>query len=208
MPTPTLDEIQKQIHGEISSLQENLETLNEIKIELEQAKNLVKEHITKIDEYIRSIQTHSTNLLNLLSMYADEIKEHTVKEISRGISAIEAAAENIVRTVNSLTAEIKKLLKVNEELVQETTKLFKQIEEINFPKRFTEIDKNIDQIKNKLSEFEKKVEDKFNEVKSEINILHQSNSELKKQNKILTYFSIGIATVSIITLIYLIWKFN
>lgn len=208
MPTPTLDEIQKQIHGEISSLQENLEALNEIKIELEQAKNLVKEHITKINEYIRSIQTHSTNLSSLLSRYADEIKDHTVKEISRAISAFEAVAAEIIRTVNSLKEEINNLLKVNKELVQQATKLFKQIEDINLPKRFEELDKNIEQIKKTLTQFEKRVEDKFSEIKTELNVLHQSNSELKKQNKILTYFSIGIATVTLITLIYLIWKFH
>ena len=60
MPDINYTELQRQIHSEISSLQANLNSLNEIKVELEQAKNLVKEHITKIDEYIRSIQTHST----------------------------------------------------------------------------------------------------------------------------------------------------
>lgn len=206
MPDINYTELQRQIHSEISSLQANLNSLNEIKVELEQAKNLVKEHITKIDEYIRSIQTHSTNLQNLLSKYADEIKDHTVKEINRAISSLEAVASEIIRTVNSLKDEINNLLKTNKELVQQATKLFKQIEDINLPKRFDELDENIEQIKNTLTQFEKRVDNKFGEIKTEIDILHQSNSELKKQNKNLTYLSIGIAIVSVIILTYLIWK--
>ena len=104
---PELEDIQRQIHGEISSLQENLKSLNTIRLEFEQAKNLVKEHITKVDEYIRSIQTHSTNLQNLLLRYADEIKEHTIQEINRAISSLEAVSNEIIRTVNSLKEEIK-----------------------------------------------------------------------------------------------------
>jgi prefoldin subunit 5 len=205
---PTLDEIQRQINGEISSLQENLKALNEIKIELEEAKNLVKDHIKRIDEYIRSIQTNSINLLNLLSKYADETKEHTIKEISRGIATIESATDNIVRVINSLKEDIKNLLKVNQELVQEATKLFSQIEEINFPERLSEIDKGIEQINSSFSRFEKKVDNEFIGIKSEINLLHKSNSELKKQNKNLMYFLIGISIVSIIILIYLVWKLH
>lgn len=186
---PELEEIQRQIHGEISSLQENLEALNTIRLELEQAKKLVKEHITKIDEYIRSIQTHSTNLQNLLSRYADEIKERTIQEINRVISSLEAVSNEIIRTVNSLKDEIKSLLKTNQELVQEAKKLYKQIDEINLPKRFDELDKNI--------------EDRYILIKNEIETIHKSNSELKKQNKILFYFSIGISIVTIITLIIL-----
>ena len=107
---PELEEIQRQIHGEISSLQENLEALNTIRLELEQAKNLVRDHITKIDEYIRSIQTHSTNQQNLLSRYADEIKEHTIQEINRAISSLEAVSNEINRTIYSLRDEIISLL--------------------------------------------------------------------------------------------------
>ena len=189
---PELEEIQRQIHGEISSLQENLEALNTIRLELEQAKNLVREHITKIDEYIRSIQTHSTNLQNLLSRYADEIKEHTIQEINRAISLLEAVSNEIIRTVNSLKDEIKNLLKTNKELVEEAKKLFKQIDEINLPKRFDGIEKSI--------------ENKYKSLKDEIDIIHKNNSELRNQNKILIYFSIGISIVTIATLIILLLK--
>jgi len=189
---PELEEIQRQIHGEISSLQENLEALNTIRLELEQAKNLVSEHITKIDEYIRSIQTHSTNLQNLLSRYADEIKEHTIQEINRAISSLEAVSNEIIRTVNSLKDEIKNLIKTNNELVQEAKKLFKQIDEINLPKRFDEIEKSI--------------ENKYKSLKNEIDLIHKNNSELKKQNKVLLYFSIGISIITITTLIILLMK--
>lgn len=189
---PELEEIQRQIHGEISSLQENLEALNKIRLELEQAKNLVREHITKIDEYIRSIQTHSTNLQNLLSKYADEIKEHTIQEINRAISSLEAVSNEITRTVNSLKDEIKNLLKTNQQLVQDAKNLFKQIDEINLPKRFEELEKSI--------------ENNYKSLKTEIDLIHKNNSELKKQNKALLYFSIGICIIIISTLIILLMK--
>jgi len=189
---PELEDIQRQIHSEISSLQENLEALNTIRLELEQAKNLVKEHIAKIDEYIRSIQTHSTNLQNLLSRYADEIKEKTIQEINRAISSVEAVSNEIIRTVNSLKDEIKSLLKTNQELVQEAKKLFRQIDEINLLKRFNELDN--------------KIEDKYKSIKNEIDIIHKNNAELKKQNKVLLYFSIGICIVTGIILIILLMK--
>lgn len=189
---PELEEIQRQIHGEISSLQENLEALNTIRLELEQAKNLVRDHITKIDEYIRSIQTHSTNLQNLLSRYADEIKEHTIQEINRAISSLEAVSNEINRTIYSLRDEIKNLLKTNNELILEANKLFKQIDEINLPKRFDEIEKSI--------------EDKYKSLKNEIDIIRKNNSELNKQNMVLLYFSIGISIVTITTLVILLMK--
>lgn len=203
---PELEDIQRQIHGEISSLQENLESLNTIRLELELAKNLVKEHITKIDEYIRSIQNHSTNLLNLLSRYADEIKEHTIQEINRAISSLEAVSNEILRTVNSLKEEIKNLLQTNQDLVQEAKRLFKQIDEINLSKRFDELEKSLYDIKEKITQFESKVEANFKSVKAEIDAIHRSNSELKKQNKLLLYFSVGISVIAIVTLIIIIMK--
>lgn len=203
---PELQEIQRQIHAEISSLQENLTALNKISIELEQAKKLVKEHITKIDEYIRIIQTHSTKLQDLFSRYADEIKEHTIKEINRAISSFEAVSNEILRTVNSLKDEIKNLLRTNEELVIEAKRLFKQIDEIKLPKRFDDIDKSIFEVKENISKFESNVDVNFKSIKSEINAIHNINLELKKQNKILFYFSIGISVIAIITLIVLIMK--
>jgi chromosome segregation ATPase len=203
---PELEDIQRQIHSEIASLQQNLESLNSIRVELEQAKKLLSDHITKIDEYIRSIQTHSTNLQKLFSQYADEIKDHTVKEINRAIASLEAVASEVIRTVNSLKEEIKILLKTNNELVQQATKLFKQIEEINLPKRFDDLYDNINQVKERIKGFEENVNDKFKWLNSEINSLHQSNAELKKQNRLLFYASIGIATVTLISLIILIWK--
>lgn len=203
---PELQEIQRQIHAEISKLQENLAALNTISIELEQAKKLVKEHITKIDDYIRSIQTHSTKLQDLFSMYADEIKEHTIKEINRAILSLEAVSNEILRTVNSLKNEIKNLLRTNEELVIEAKILFKQIDEIKLPKRFDDIDKNIFKVKENIAKFESNVEVNFKSIKSEINAIHNSNLELKKQIKVLFFFSIGISFIAIITLIILIMK--
>ncbi len=203
---PELQEIQRQIHAEISKLQENLVALNSISIELEQAKKLVKEHITKIDKYIRSIQTHSTKLQDLFSMYADEIKEHTIKEINRANSSLEAVSNEILRTVNSLKNEITNLLLTNEELVIEATRLFKQIDEIKLPKRFDDIDINIFKVKENIAKFESNVEADFKSIKSEINIIHNSSLELKKQNKITFYFSIVISVIVIITLIVLIMK--
>lgn len=185
---PELQEIQRQIHAEISSLQEQLAALNTIRIELEQAKKLVEDHITKIDEYIRSIQTHSTNLLNLFSRYADEIKDHIVKEINRAISSLEAVANETIRTVNSLKEEIKNLLQTNKELVLQATQLFKQIDDINLPERFDILEAAI------------------KSLKSDIDAIHRENVLLKKQNKVLIYFSIGIATISLTTLIILLWK--
>lgn len=203
---PELEDIQRQIHGEISSLQENLKSLNTIRLEFEQAKNLVKEHITKVDEYIRSIQTHSTNLQNLLLRYADEIKEHTIEEINRAISSLEAVSNEIIRTVNSLKEEIKNLLQTNKELIQEAKELFKQIDEINLPKRFDELEKSLYDINEKITRLENKVEAYFISIKAEIDDIHRSNSRLKKQNKLLLYFLIGISVIAIMTLIILIMK--
>ncbi len=201
-----MEEILNQIHAEISLLQQSLASLNSISVELGQARNLVREHITKIDEYIRSIQTHSTYLKNLFARYADEVKDHTVQEINRAISSLEAVSNEIIRTVNSLKEEIRILLKTNNELVQQATKLFKQIEEINLPKRFVDLHDNINQIKEQIKCFEENVNDKFKLLNSEINSLHQSNAELKKQNGLLLYILIGSSTVILISLIILIWK--
>lgn len=201
-----MDEILNQIRNEISLLQNNLQALNSIRAELEEARNLVREHITRIDEYIRSIQTHSTNLQNLFSRYADEIKDHTVREISRVISSFEAVANEVTRTINSLKDEIKNLLKTNNELAQQATKLFKQIDEINLPKRFNELDKSINEVKEKIIHFENNIEEKFKTLQTEIEVIHQSNAEIKKQNKLLIFFSTGISIATLTILILLLIK--
>jgi chromosome segregation ATPase len=203
---PELEDIQRQIHSEIASLQQNLESLNTIRVELEEAKRLVSDHITRIDGYIINIQTHSTNLQNLFSQYADEIKDHTVREINRTISSLKAVTNEIIRTVNSLKEEISNLVMANTELVSQAENLFNQIDEINLPSRFNDLHNSINHVNELIKSFEENVNDKFKWLNSELNSLHQSNSELKNQNKILFYISIGISTVTLISLILIIWK--
>jgi hypothetical protein len=72
------------------------------------------------------------------------------------------------------------------------------------PKRFDELDKSIFLVKEKITQFERKVESELKELKTEINVIYQSNAELKKQNKIIFYFTVAIILVSISTLIY-VW---
>lgn len=136
-----LNEIQSKIDREIVSLQENLGNLNSIATELENTRNLVREHITQIDEYIRSIQTHSTKLLDLFSKYADEIKDHAVKEINRAIASLEALTADIIRTVASLEKRLNELTETNEALVKQSEKLFREINELNLLGRFDKIDR-------------------------------------------------------------------
>lgn len=219
---PEIDKLLTQIHLEIDALRKNLSYLSSVKDELNQAKTLVSEHIEKINNLLTNSVNDFKNLQETFLTIATEIKNHTNQEVSQAVSSLEKATSEI----GALTQEAKELFRIVFELPRRFDELKSNIQSF-FPQlhdlfelnkevlrqiqsmqqvledNFTDVTKRFTA---KILNLEEKFDENFSSLNSEIQVLHESNSELKKQNKLLQNILLGTAVLSLTSLCVLLFS--
>ncbi|MGD9639553.1 MAG: hypothetical protein AB7U85_10970 [Alphaproteobacteria bacterium] len=174
--------LDQQINEQLGLLQKELSRLKTVTDYIDGAKENSISIIAELEKVQKNYAVYTDKIFNLYKQYVDDLKKNTEIQINEGVLQFETTGNKIDTTNKEKLVETKRLLEQYKKIVEATDSLVKTLEAVDFPKRLSTIDKNIQAVNSALNEAKQSIESKQSENQT---ILLQRLDQQDKEIKLL-----------------------
>lgn len=195
--------LDQQINEQLGLLQKELSRLKTVTDYIDGAKENSNSIITELEKVQQNFTVYTDKIFNLYKQNVDDLKKNTEIQINDGVLRFETTGNKIDTTNKEKLVETKRLLEQYKKIVEATDNLVITLEEVDFPKRLSSIDKNIQDVNSALNEAQQSIERKHGENQTILlQRLDQQDKEINLLKKVL-FIACGLIVIGIIVTIFI-----